>query len=117
MKTARDFEFQYFDDDYRVKCSIQESSSVEPHIWLGVDEPEIKMMYKDAQAAGLNLKKDAPESNDLGWCTYPLPEGARNFSRMYLNQKQAKKLVKELRYWIRHGKLKEEQKNDAKDNR
>ena len=37
-RTARGFALNYFDDDYNEKCSLQESSNVEPHIWLGIHD-------------------------------------------------------------------------------
>lgn len=47
-KTARGFLLEHFNDDYGVDCSIQESSAVDPHIWLGVHNPKITIMYKAA---------------------------------------------------------------------
>lgn len=36
MKTNTGFEIVYFDDDCGCNYSLQESSSVDPHIWLGI---------------------------------------------------------------------------------
>lgn len=52
MKTSRGFEINHFYDGYGVDCSIQESSAVEPHVWLGVHTPEIKIMSKDIVSIG-----------------------------------------------------------------
>lgn len=109
MKTKRGFELQFFDDDYGVICSIQESSAVEPHVWLGVHRPRVGIQYRDAVLAGLDLKKDDPETNAYGWCTIPIPEKALIKSRMHLNRKQARELARKLNYFARTGCLPEEQ--------
>ena len=107
MKTNRGFELQQFTDDYGAGCSIQESSSVVPHIWLGVDEPDIKIQWKDAVAAGIDVVKDDPGTNEYGWCTINLPHGTLVESRMHLNQEQAETLAKKLLYFAETGQLPE----------
>lgn len=107
MKNSRGFEYQEYEDDYGVKYSIQESSSCEPHIWLGIDHPRVSIMYKDAIANGLNLKKKYPETNEFGWCDLPIPKEALIESRMHLNRKQAKELAKKLNFFAKHGNLEE----------
>lgn len=111
MKTKRGSGLQFFDDDYGVTCSIQESSAVEPHVWLGVHRPEVKIQHIDAVLAGLGLvlKKDDPATNEYGWCTIPIPEKALIESRMHLNRKQARELARKLNYFARTGYLPEEQ--------
>lgn len=103
MKTPRGFEVQHFLDDYGLDCSIQESSAVEPHIWLGVHNPPHKYLWSDAEKVGM------PFTADRGWCDYPIPHCVLVESRMHLSQKQAKKLAKKLLYFSKHGVLKEEQ--------
>lgn len=39
--TNRGFGLLLFEDDYGEECSLQESSSVEPHVWLGMDNPRM----------------------------------------------------------------------------
>lgn len=41
FKTKRGFSYVEFEDGYGLKCKIQESSAVEPHIWLGVNKPKL----------------------------------------------------------------------------
>lgn len=108
MKTNRGFELNHFTDDYGIDCSIQESSAVEPHIWLGVHNPDIRIMYKDRdKLLDINkLKKDYPECNEYVWCTMNIPKEAFINSRMHLNIEQAKQLVEELEYFIKTGRLK-----------
>ena len=108
MKNARGFELIKFHDDYNAECSIQESSAVEPHIWLGVNRPEICIMYKDALKYGMNVSKKYPETNECGWCDIQLPEETLIAIRMHLSRQQAKELAKRLMYFVRHGRLKEE---------
>ena len=104
-KTLRGFKLFEFDDDYNKKCSLQESSSVEPHIWLGIDKPELRIMFKDSEMLGLGLKKNYPECNEYGWCDYPIPKEVFIESRMHLNQEQAKQLAEELLYFAKTGRL------------
>ena len=109
MKTSRGFEVIHFDDDYGVDCSIQESSAVEPHIWLGVHNPDVSIMYNDLDVLpNISVVRDDAFINRRGWCTLSLPNEVRIFSRMHLNKKQAKVLIKQLKYFVRHGYLKEE---------
>ena len=72
-KTQRGFERIDFKDDYGESCSLQQSSSVDPHIWLGCNE---------------NGKFH------LGEFLSP---------RMHLNPNQVKKLVEFLSNWLERG--------------
>lgn len=117
MKTARGFEIQYFYDDYSIRCSIQESSSVDPHLWLGVADDSLKIMAKDKAElleSVRNLCKDNPETNEYGWCSVKLPRDALIDNRMHFNRKQAQELAKKLNYFAKHGYLKEEKALDDK---
>ena len=87
MKTNRGFEWQDFYDDYGLECSIQESSSAIPHIWLGVNHAPVKVMRKDL--SGISISMPSPECNERGWCTINLPVDALVESRMHLNREQA----------------------------
>lgn len=102
MKNNRGFEIQHFQDSYGLDCSIQESSSVEPHIWLGVHNPPHKIMWNNAEKYGLKIGERA------GWYDFPIPEEVLVESRMHLTQDQARKLAKKLLYFAKHGVLKEE---------
>lgn len=101
MKNIRGFEVQHFQDDYGLDCSIQESSAVEPHVWLGVHNPPHKIMWDSAEKYGMKIGERA------GWYDYPVPEEVLVESRMHLNRKQAKALAKKLLYFAKHGVLKE----------
>ena len=109
MKTARGFEVVHFKDDYGIDCSIQESSAVEPHIWLGVHNPDVSIMYNDLDVlSDISVVRDDAFINRRGWCTLNIPDEVRIFSRMHLNQKQAKVLIKQLKYFVKTGRLPEE---------
>ena len=85
--TKRGFALWTFEDDNGLKCSLQESILVKPHVWLGSDE------------ANMLIKS----TNDL----VHLNAGAVIFSRMHINQKQARQLGEALIYFADNGKLKE----------
>ena len=112
MKTNRGLNYKKFKDDYGEECIIQDSSSIDPHIWLGVIRPEVKIMYKDAVASGIDVQKDDPNTNECGFCTIPLPEDVQIFSLMHLNRKQARELAKQLNFFARNGFLKEDENDD-----
>ena len=81
--TRRGFRLLSFKDDYGEECSLQESSLVEPHVWLGIDKPKMQ------------------NGNDL----IEPPEGMILYSRMHLNQKQARQLAEELMIFADNGSL------------
>lgn len=64
--TVRGFALVAFRDAYGQACSIQASSSVEPHVWVGVDC--CRMHLTPAQARGLAARllafADANENID-----------------------------------------------------
>lgn len=113
MKTNRGFEIHHFKDDYGADCSIQESSSVEPHIWLGVHKPEITIMAKDVFLKTNEIRSQIhfiaqnPDEPEVGWYNVILPKEINQFSRMHLNRKQAKELAKQLNYFARTGRLRQ----------
>ena len=87
--TNRGFRLLLFKDDYSEDCSLQDSSLVEPHVWLGIDKPK---MLK-----GNNLVE--------------LPNGMVVFARMHLNQKQARQLADELLYFAENGHLRDKEQS------
>ena len=60
------------------------------------------IMCKDAKAIGLDL------ANKCGWHDISVPKEVLIDSRMHLNREQAKDLAKKLKYFAKHGCLKEE---------
>lgn len=71
-----------FRDDYGHECSLQESSAVDPHIWLGSDEP---------------TKIDEPTGHLIK-------------NRMHLNQEQVRALLPYLQHFAEHGDLQVDEK-------
>ena len=76
-KTERGFLRMEFNDAYGANCSIQESSNVEPHIWLGSDD--------DQQRHHVT--------------------GQLMSTRMHLNQEQVRELLPLLTYFAETGYL------------
>jgi len=117
--TSRGFVLGEFKDRYGVKCSIQESSlASEPCIWLGVSEPEIKVMSVDARfLPEPKIVPDEGSTMTTGWCNYILPDKVCVFSRMHLTIDMAKELVNTLNYFIETGELpKDDIKQETNNN-
>ena len=73
-RTERGFCYKEFIDRYGCKCSLQESSLVDPSIWLGPDETqsdEFKAEFK-----------------------------SQPYTRMHLSYKQVQELVEDLQAWL-----------------
>lgn len=80
-----------FKDRYGAKCSLQESSlATEACIWLGVNEPEIKIM------------------GPRGWEDVPIPPGALRSGRMHLTQRMVADLLPALKHFVKTGYLPKE---------
>lgn len=86
--TERGFSVIKFNDAYDYLCTLQESSSNEPHIWLG---------RNSANPKKLELGK--------GWIPVELPAGIECFNRMHLNQQQVKELIVHLQKFVDTGGL------------
>ena len=98
--TNRGFTINYFEDDYGEICSLQQSSSVEPHIWLGIHGADPKLMCSDARKLGLPYAK-----NENGWQSFEIPEEVFINTRMHLTKKQARKLAVKLLKFGLFGKV------------
>lgn len=99
-KTNRGFSIVKFNDTYGIPCSIQKSSSaMEDRLWIGVDDPQPKVMAINAASVGV-------ETNETtGWIDYPIPKEVLLATRMHINRKQAKKIVKVLKRFINDGEI------------
>lgn len=96
-KTARGFGYYDFEDSYGMKCSIQESSSGEENkIWLGIDEPTVKVLA----SAHPELTKET-----VGWVDVPLPSDVNIHGRMHLNREQVEALLPLLNHFAKTGDL------------
>jgi len=84
----RGFPYAEFTDRYRHKCSIQISSLADDRcIWLGIDEPECKIMTNE------------------GWKPYDIPPQVLVPTRMHLNQEQVKSLLPLLKKFAETGEI------------
>ena len=110
-RTERGFALAEFTDRYGNECSIQDSSlATEACIWLGIAEPKVQMMARDAARLGLAYPL-APERDPgrlNGWVDFPLPDEVSILARMHLTQAQAKALLPLLRRFIKTGSIAEE---------
>jgi len=82
--TSRRFWLGKFRDANGELCSIQQSSSVDPRLWLGVDVPNPMIFPGD----------------NTGWHPYKLPENVQCTTRMYLNVEQVKALIPILQKFV-----------------
>ena len=105
-KTGRGFVYGEFRDCDGEACSIQESSAVEPCLWLGLDKPKICVMSIYAKSLPPpKVYPDEGSTENTGWHIYEPPEPVEAFSRMNIDQETAKELVKLLEYFIAYGVL------------
>ena len=166
--TSRGFLLGKFKDAQKVLCSIQKSSSVVPHIWLGPNEANptingesakplidlsqiddynvcissrmhltqqhvkdllkfLKIFLKKKsfnrveffdsyqekcsikildKKINLGIDKVRPLYLQNGWKPLPFPVGTEFTTHMILNRKLVKKLKKQLKYFAKHGELK-----------
>lgn len=91
--TNRGFKYVEFEDISGDSCSLQESSSYEPRIWLGKNNVVPRLFLPDI------------DKTKTGWINYPIPDYVKIFARMELNQEQVKELLPYLEYFAEHGVL------------
>lgn len=100
QKTNRGFTIGKFLDYYGMECSIQKSSlATEDCIWFGVDDPEPKIMAKDAKKFGLFTEETT------GWISYPIPEEVYLSTRMHLSRDEVRELIPLLQKFVDTGDL------------
>jgi len=98
--TNRGFDLGKFTDRYGVKCSIQKSSlATEDAIWLGVDDPEPKIMASQAAHHGIQTEETS------GWVPYPIPKDVLLKTRMHLTQDQVAELLPMLQKFVETGEI------------
>lgn len=102
--TDRGFSTGKFIDRYGAECSIQKSSlAFEEAIWLGIDNPDPKIMSSDAIRLG--LRKRTYDENDNGWIKYELPKEVLLNTRMHLTQTHVKQLLPILQKFAETGEI------------
>ena len=99
-KTARGFPFISFKDFYERDCSVQISSLAdEMCIWVGLDGAEPKVLAKNAAKYGIKTNETT------GWVPFPVPDEVLLSTKMHLNTKQVKDLIKVLQKWVDTGEI------------
>lgn len=96
--TNRGFALIKFQDSYGAKCSLQKSSSAEvDKIWLGIDNPNIKVMTSKQGWQDIYLAQliGVPEKDLLV------------SSRMHLSQDDVKKILPALIHFAEFGEVAE----------
>ena len=86
--TNRGFSKLTFHDDYNIECSLQKSSSIEDHIWLGINDAHPEIMCSDARKLNLLYAEDRN-----GWQKFEVPEEVLMHTRMHLTRKQSIQLA------------------------
>lgn len=86
--TSRGFGKIDFIDSYGIKCSLQHSSNVIPHIWFGVDDVDPKILVKGE-----------------GWKPAPIDPDILLHSRMHLTREQVKELLPYLHHFVNEGDI------------
>lgn len=98
QSTNRGFSYAEFKDAKGEICTLQESSSYEPCIWLGAKEVSVQYL-------------------DGGWKKLDIPAlVGKDFvgnQRMKLNQEQVKELLPYLQYFAENGELPTEELTNA----
>lgn len=98
--TARGFKICKFTDHYGESCSLQKSSlASEDCIWLGIDDPDPKVMASQAKSLGIETEQQT------GWVDYPIPSGVVMSTRMHLDRDQVRTLLPLLQKFVDTGDL------------
>ncbi len=88
--TPRGFLRADFKDGYGLACSLQESSlATKSYIWLGLNEPELKMQTNTGD----------------GWKKVELADHVEAFSRMHLDRATVRELIPLLQRFVDTGRL------------
>lgn len=91
--TSRGFCRYEFDDAYDKSCSLQQSSCVEPHIWLGCNDIGLK--------AGMPWREISEEELKQAFNCKELVSN----TRMHLNVEQVKQLIPILQKFVDTGDI------------
>ena len=93
-KTNRGFALIEFVDYYGHKCSLQKSSlATKSAIWLGIDNPEPKIMAEKVMQDG------------VGWVKYPIHPDVLITTRMHLTREQVANLLPVLQKFVDNGAI------------
>jgi hypothetical protein len=90
QSTERGFSYHKFKDSYGHQCTLQESSSVSPRIWLGIDKPELTVFEDDSMGK---------------YIVTSLPKNWMVDTRMHLSPEQVRELLPLLQKFADTGEL------------
>lgn len=103
-KTERGFKIFKDEDIYGHRFSLQKSSlASRDAIWLGVDDPEPKIMESQAKKYGIQT------TETTGEIPYPVPSEVLISTRMHLDRKKVAEIIPYLQYFVEHGDLPDEE--------
>lgn len=88
--TERGFKILKFKDNKGEECTLQESSNIEPEIWLGLHNA---------------IPQQFIPNGNPSWRDYPLPKNVHNFTRMALTPEMAAMLIPYLQRFVDTGYL------------
>ena len=94
-ENGRGYKVLLFKDVDENECSLQESSLIEPAIWIGLDHIQPKLFLPDI------------DKTMQGWINYPISECVKLFGRMELTQQQVKELLPYLQFFAENEVLPE----------
>jgi len=86
-KTNRGFKIIEFKDQKGVECSIQESSSYYPCLWIGVNNANPQIMAHDS------IKLGIPTVARNGWVPYKVPKEVLMSTRMHLDKEGLREFI------------------------
>jgi len=99
-KTERGFAVGAFVDSYGHECSIQKSSlATEDAIWIGVTDPDPKIMAVDAKKLGLKT------SEAVGWIPFEIPNEVLLHTQMHLTREQVAEMLPLLEQFVETGEI------------
>jgi hypothetical protein len=93
-RTNRGFAFTQFEDDNGNSCSVQESSSMTPRLWVGIDDADPHVLASKAKSLGVETE------STVGWVPYPISKEVLMTTRMHLTKDQTVDLIKVLIAWV-----------------
>ena len=98
--TERGFAVGAFEDYYGNECSIQKSSlATEDAIWVGVNNPQPKIMAVDAKKLGIKT------CEAVGWIPFDIPDEVLIHTRMHLTREQVKDMIPFLQQFVETGEI------------
>lgn len=99
-QTSRGFEIIKFKDRNDTECSLQVSSVADyskpgiSAVWIGPEDAEPKVMWKNAASLGVKTEKTE------GWVPFPIPTDVLLTTRAHLHREHVQALIMHLQSWL-----------------